>query len=194
MSVSKKERTAPEETAQGVSLTTDVVCATRDSIRSHAEEVKHLKDRIVIGGNLFIRRLAQVQRGDNSDVTEIIADVWDELALTCSKDQLDSLGNLINDFLRTGDKAIAKGDDLPAADPRMDLFVHIYEKDVSIALVFEEDQGFDFPTIELTDQAGSKFSLQIDSKQAKRIHALLDKFITAQNMRDEIMSISPDHC
>jgi len=194
MSVSKKERTAPEETAQGVSLTTDVVCATRDNIRSHAEEVKHLKNRIVIGGNLFIRRLAQVQRGDNSDVTEIIADVWYELALTCSKDQLDSLGNLINDFLRTGDRAIAKRDDLPAADPHMDLFVHIDEADVSIALVFEEDLGFDFPAIELTDQAGSKFSLQIDSKQVRTIHALLDKFITAQNMRDEIMSISPDHC
>ena len=64
MSVSKKERTASEKTVQGVSLTTDAVYATRDNIRSHAEEVKHLKDRILIGGNLFIRRLDQVQRGD----------------------------------------------------------------------------------------------------------------------------------
>lgn len=187
MSVSKKERTAPEETAQSADRKTGMVCATRDNIRSHEEEVKHLKDRILIGGNLFIRRFAQIERGDNSDAPRIVAEVWDELALICSRDQLSSLGNLVNDFLRTGDKAIAKRDDLPAADPCMDLFVHIDEKDVSIALVFEEDLGFDFPIIELTDQAGSKFSLWIDPKQVRTIHALLDKFISAQNVVEEVV-------
>ena len=111
----------------------------------------------------------------------------DELALICSRDQLSSLGNLVSDFLRTGDKAIAKSDDLPAADPRMDLFVHIDEKDVSIALVFEEDFGYDLPIIEIEDHAGSKFSLLIDSKQARKIHALLDKFINAQNVMEDVV-------
>lgn len=187
MSALKKERAASEETAQSAGGKTGMVVTTKDSISSHAEECKRLKNRIVIGGNLFIRKLAQVERGDNSDVTRIVADVWDELALTCSRDRLALLGNLINDFLRTGDKAIAKKDDLPAADPHMDLFVHIDGKDVSISLYFEEDHGFDFPAIEIEDQADSKFSLQIDSKQARRIHALLDKFISAQNVMEEVV-------
>ena len=187
MSALKKERAASEETAQSAGGKTGMVVTTKDSISSHAEECKRLKNRILIGGNLFIRRLDQVGRGDNSDVTSIIAEVWDELALICSRDHLALLGNLINDFLRTGDKAIAKGDDLPAADPCMDLFVHIDEKDVSISLVFEEDFGYDLPAIEIEDHAGSKFSLLIDSKQVRTIHALLDKFILAQNAMEEVV-------
>lgn len=187
MTVSKKERAASEETAQSAGGKTGMVVTTKDSIGSHAEECKRLENRILIGGNLFIRKIAQVQRGDNSDVTRIVAEVWDELALTCSRGQLVSLGNLINDFLRNGDRAIAKKDDLPVADPHMDLFVHIDEADVSISLYFEEDHGFDFPAIEIEDQVGSKFSLQVDSKQARKIHTLLDKFISAQNAMEEVV-------
>ena len=39
------------------------------------KDAKHLKDRILIGGNLFIRRFAQIERGDNSDAPRIVAEV-----------------------------------------------------------------------------------------------------------------------